>query len=229
MKRSIPVLIVALTGLVLMVSFFSPWIEPAGETALEWFAILAAVAFVLGGGSLLKAQLEAISARRPGWGYAAVTLVSFFVMLFVGLGKVGVRPAEQYPTHRWSGDAEATFGALGWLYAYVFSPLTGTMFALLAFYVASAAFRAFRAKNVEATLLLGTAFVVLLARTAVARLTDALPPSLSFLKLDYLLSWLMQYISTAGSRAVVIGIALGIAATSLRILLGIDRPYLGKE
>ena len=218
-----------ITGLVLMISFFLPRVEPAAETALEWFTILAAVAYVLGGGSLLKAQLEAISARRPGWGFAALTLGSFFITLFVGLGKVGVNPADQYPTHSWSGDAEAPYGALGWIYSYLFSPLTGTIFSLLAFYVASAAFRAFRAKNIEATLLLGTAFVVLLARTAVARLTDSLPPALDFLKLDNLLSWLMQYISTAGSRAVVIGIALGIAATSLRILLGIDRPYLGKQ
>ncbi|MFO0827793.1 MAG: hypothetical protein U0572_06535 [Phycisphaerales bacterium] len=229
MKRTIPVLIVAATGIVLMLSFFSPRLEAAGETATEWFTILAAVAYVLGGGSLLKAQLEAISARRAGWGYAAITLVAFFVTLVAGLGKIGVRPQEQYPLYTWSGDPEATYGMLGWIYAYLLSPLTGTMFALLAFYVASAAFRAFRAKNIEAALLLGTAFIVLIARTAIARLTDSLPEALSFLKLDNVLGWIMQYISTAGSRAVVIGIALGIAATSLRILMGIDRPYLGRD
>jgi hypothetical protein len=35
--------------------------------------------------------------------------------------------------------------------------------------------------------------------------------------------------TTAGNRAIMIGIALGIVATSLRVLLGLDRSYLGKE
>jgi hypothetical protein len=29
--------------------------------------------------------------------------------------------------------------------------------------------------------------------------------------------------------AIVIGIAIGVAATALRVLLGIDRPYLGRN
>ena len=37
----------------------------------------------------------------------------------------------------------------------------------------------------------------------------------------------MQVFNTAGNRAIIIGIALGIASTSLKILLGIDRSYLG--
>ncbi|MHC4966643.1 MAG: hypothetical protein ACYTGE_17265, partial [Planctomycetota bacterium] len=115
-----------------------------------------------------------------------------------------------------------------WLYEYVFKPLQATTFAMLAFYVASAAFRAFRAKNIEAILLLGTAFVILLGRTfAGVVLTAWLPDWLSGLKLENLTVYIMQVFNTAGNRAIMIGIALGIASTSLKVLLGVDRSYLG--
>jgi hypothetical protein len=41
--------------------------------------------------------------------------------------------------------------------------------------------------------------------------------------------FVMSVFNTAGNRAIMIGIALGIVATSLRVLLGIDRSYLGKD
>jgi len=108
------------------------------------------------------------------------------------------------------------------------TPLTSTMFALLAFFVASAAFRAFRAKNTEAILLLVTAFIVLLGRTfAGVVLTGWFPEWASGLRLENLSIYVMQVFNTAGNRAIMIGIALGVAATGLRILFGIDRSWLG--
>lgn len=229
MKRLVPILLASVSGFILLVAILSPHTESWGETVATWFAILAAIAFVLGGGSLAKVQLEAISSRRPGWGYAAVTLGAFLITLVFGLGLVGVNPPPQYPDHGWAGKYDDLYAPFGWIYLYLMTPLAATMFATLAFYVASAAFRAFRAKNIEAVLLLSTAFLVLIGRTAAASITDFLPDSLAFFKIDRLVAWVMQYVGTAGSRAMVIGIALGVAATSLRIMLGIDRPYLGKE
>ena len=104
------------------------------------------------------------------------------------------------------------------------------MFAMLAFYVASAAFRAFRAKNIEAILLLGTAFIILLGRTfAGVLLTSGLPDWLSGLRMEELSVTIMTVFNTAGNRAIMIGIALGIASTSLKVLLGVDRSYLGSS
>jgi len=128
----------------------------------------------------------------------------------------------------WSGEYNAPGTPFWWLYEYCFKPLTATMFAMLAFYVASAAFRAFRAKNVDASLLLGTAFVILLGRTFAGVIATAwLPDWLSGLRIESLTVTIMAVFNTAGTRAIMIGIALGIASTSLKVLLGIDRSYLG--
>jgi hypothetical protein len=128
----------------------------------------------------------------------------------------------------WSGEYRAQGTPFWWLYEYTFKPLQATTFAMLAFYVASAAFRAFRAKNVEAALLLSTAFIILLGRTfAGVFLTAWLPDSLSGLKIDNLTVYIMSVFNTAGNRAIMIGVALGIASTSLKVLLGVDRSYLG--
>ena len=134
------------------------------------------------------------------------------------------------PKYAWSGEYAEQGNPFWWIYEYVFKPLTATMFAMLAFYVASAAFRAFRAKNIEAILLLGTAFIILLGRTfAGVLLTDWLPESLAGLRIENLTVTIMSVFNTAGNRAIMIGIALGIASTSLRVLLGIDRSYLGSQ
>lgn len=242
MKRNIPLLITALGGFVLIIAYFIPRTQGWGEDAAIWFDVLASIAFVLGGGNLLKIHLKKVSDRSLGWGYSVIVLAAFIGTLWVGLGKIGVNPNTQFPDKVWAGNYRETGSTFWWLYEYAFKPLTATMFAMLAFYVASAAFRAFRAKNIEATLLLGTAFIILLGRTfAGVWLTSWLPSGvegeasswpaqlqwLSEFRLENLTVDIMKVFNTAGNRAIMIGIALGIASTSLKVLLGVDRSYLG--
>ena len=228
MKRTVPLIITAATGFVLIVAYFIPATQGWGEVAAIWFDILAAIAFILGGGNLLKIHFKKISHRVPGWGYSAITVAAFLITLAVGLGKIGVHPNAQYPEVAASGEYREIGSPFWWLYEYAFKPLTATMFAMLAFYIASAAFRAFRAKNAEAILLLGTAFIILLGRTfAGVYLTSWLPDGLSGLRIENLTIYIMSVFNTAGNRAIMIGIALGVAATSLKVLLGVDRSYLG--
>lgn len=223
-------IITAIVGVVLIVSFFVPYTKSWGETATTWFGVIAAVAFVLGGGNLLKVHIKKLSDRPEGWGYSTIVLGTFLVTLVVGLLKIGVTPSVMHPDLAWAGNYEQSGSVFGWAYEYAFKPLTATMFAMLAFYVASAAFRAFRAKNFEAILLLGTAFIILLGRTfAGLWLTKWIPKDGPFsgLRMEELSVYVMQVFNTAGTRAIIIGIALGIAATSLKILMGLDRSYLG--
>lgn len=239
MKRTIPLFISAVTGFVLIGTAFIPKFVDWGNDAMAWFNILAAFAFVLGGGNLLKMQLQKISSQQPGWGYAAVTLIAFFITLCVGLGKVGVHPNVKFPEYAWSGDYLEEGSAFWWLFEYIFYPLSATMFALLAFYISSAAFRAFRAKNTEATILLVIAVIVLLGRTYAGEvltgwlldtyLVGSSGLTYSDFKLPHLSQIIMDDFTTPGMRAITIGIALGVASTSLKVLLGVDRSYLGSD
>jgi len=230
-KRTVPLVIAIVAGFVLLVANFIPAVENWGLTAQEWFNILAVGAMLLGGGNLIKLHLMKVSSKKAGWGYSLVTIVCFFVVIVVGMLLMGVHPSPKYPDFAWSGYNLEEGSGLWWIYAHMVVPLTSTMFAMLAFYVATAAFRAFRAKNTEATLLLVTAGIVLLGRTyaGVWLFEGWLPESMQWLRFDNLTVWIMEIPNTAGTRAITIGIALGVVATSLRILLGIDRSYLGQD
>jgi hypothetical protein len=121
------------------------------------------------------------------------------------------------PTMLWGPSGRA----YQWLYNYVFAPCNATMFALLAFYVASAAFRAFRARNVEAGLLLGSAIVILIGRAPFGRAIDPLLPEVA--------DWILDIPNNAGRRAIMMGAAIGAIATSLRVILGLERSHLGSD
>ena len=82
--------------------------------------------------------------------------------------------------------------------------------------------------NVVAILLLATAVIILLGRTAAGpALTCWFPDFMEGLEADKLTEYLMTVFNTAGNRAIMIGIALGTASVSLKILLGVERSYLG--
>lgn len=227
MKRTIPLMITAIVGSVLVIAYFIPHppFDGLREDFSIFFDIIAAVAFILGGGNLIKMHGNRISRREKGAWYSLVTVVGFVVVLVVGLLKVG------NPGGFGGGTSVVSQGSgFHYAYQYIFRPCAATMFALLAFYVASASFRAFRAKNAEATILLLVAFTILLGRTFVGALaTSWLPDSLFFLRIPYLADKIMVVLNFAGNRAIMIGIALGIISTSLKVIIGIDRSYLGSD
>ncbi|MEM1062170.1 MAG: hypothetical protein AAGJ97_07575, partial [Planctomycetota bacterium] len=175
-------------------------------------------------------NVAGVRAREPGWGYKAVTLVAFVVTLACGLGKLGVRPSTTFPDAAYSGAYLQDGSPLWWQFEYVLTPLISTMFSLLAFFVASAAFRAFRAKGVDSVVLLGTALVVMAGQSVLGGwLTGWLPDDgpLSVLRLEKLREAVLTVPMAGGMRAITIGVALGVVATSLKVLLGIDRSAYG--
>jgi hypothetical protein len=111
------------------------------------------------------------------------------------------------------------------IYTYIQIPMGATMFSLLAFFIASAAFRAFKARSLTAVLLLVTAFVVMLGRVPIGELLTRRLPEI--FHLTNIVEWILKYPNMAAQRGILMGIGLGIIATALKIILGIERGYLG--
>ena len=178
MSKSVPVVIASVVGFLMIVAYFSPALLPWRQTAEDWYSIIAAIAMVYGGVNLCIHHLKKISDREAGWGFSAVTVLAFALTVTVGFLKLGVIPESVANLDRpWSGRFQQEGGFLWWNFQYLMSPIVSTMFALLAFYVASAAFRAFRAKNVDAVLLLTMALIVLIGQTKDREITSLFLPA----------------------------------------------------
>ena len=222
-KQHLPVWLTAIIGVLTILSFFMPHplIADPAETLQNWAIVIVASGYVLGAANVLKVNGEDVVRQRTNWPYKIVLLASMIGMMIVGFFLSG-------GTHFL--DAGTKFS---WAYDNLYVPMQATMFALLAFFIASAAFRAFRIRTLEASLLAIAALVVMLGRVPlgdvlVRPLTDHgwAPSWLREAPLGAIQQWIMEVPQNAAKRAILIGAAMGVMATGLRVILGIERTYL---
>ncbi len=216
MKRNFPLLLVLVFGILGIIPFIMP--HPYVQNTDEFLRnnllkILAAFALILGLGSLLRVHYDKIRRKGQNWEYSWVLIGTFIITsiigLFGGVSGTGILPTRigSFVFDIWT------------IYFNIEVPLGAAMFALLSFFMASAAYRAFRARSTEATLLLVSAFIVMLG---VLPLGNEISPHLpSFAQ------WIMDVPNVAGQRGILFGVALGMLATALKIILGIERSWLG--
>ena len=206
-----------------MDNFLSRYVEPVGYVT----QIIAAVAIGLGVINLARVNSAPLLRFRPGWQNSLAFFTGLIVMLVVGLWRwkllLNVTTAAQEKAVN-----ESTIGSLyRFLFDGLYSNLGGTVFALLAFYIVSASYRAFRLRSAEATLMMITAFIVMLGNVPVgtAYLTGWIPDGrwYSFLKVEHLSDWIMNTPNMAAQRALIFGIMMGVIAVSLRIWLSLER------
>ena len=173
----------------------------------------------------------------------------------------------------WGAHISTRGSLFNWMFRFIFTPLSATMFALLAFFVASASYRAFKIRNFEATLLLISGIIIMLGRVPIGGNISAWfifyivvlalgagvntwfknrtytliavgggllivtiagfimgwpvdQPAIFYLPV--LQDWIYNNPNVAGARAIMIGIGLGIFATSIRYILGIEKSYIGE-
>jgi len=206
MKKEIPLLIVFVSGLFMAVQFFVPHAssEFIYEFVMEWSIIIGIFALALGIWSLVRVSVNKIRRRSENWPYAIVLLAGLVAMIVFAFV--------------WGGLESYMFRSF---FNYVMIPLHATMFSLLAFFIASAAFRAFRARTALATVLLISALVLMLRFNPYLGPVGGPEAGLA--------QWILNVPNLAAKRAIIIGIGLGMVATSLKVILGIERTYMGSD
>ncbi|MBK7092122.1 MAG: hypothetical protein IPH59_10470 [bacterium] len=207
MKRQLPLLLVFTSGMLMVVQYFIPAeiSDNAYEYLLDWTVIIGIFALALGIWSLIRVSVEKVRRKTPGYGYTYVSLLGLAVMVIIGLNPWG------------KGLEDYTFSHL---FRYTMIPIQSTMFSLLAFFIASAAYRAFRARSVISAVLLIAALVMMFR---------VIPMGQVSIWINETANWLLLVPNLAAKRAIIIGVGLGMVATALKVVLGIERAYLGKD
>ncbi len=204
MQQRIPLTLCLIMGILMIVQFFVPHklSETTFDLVVKWVRIISAFALVLGVRSITVRSIERIRRRRKDWVYSIFTLLGLVITAVAGLGW-GVKAGTPLRT----------------IYNNILVPLGATMFSILAYYMASAAYRAFRARTKEATLLLIAAFIVMIGKVPIGSAISGRLPDFA--------DWVLNVPNMAAKRGILFGVALGMIATSLKIILGIERGWLG--
>lgn len=193
-------------GLVVLLDFFLevPQLEALRLTLVSLTVLLSAAALIVGLFNLLAVHWDKVGEQEKGWPYSGLLILSLLVTLVLG-----VLFGPDYPV-------------LLALFNYVQLPVEASLMALLAVSLTVAGFRLIaRRRDLASMLFLVVALLVLLGTGPWPAGGDG-----DFQQgLTALRAWVSQVWAAAGARGIVLGVALGAAATGLRVLLASDRPY----
>ncbi|TET39308.1 MAG: hypothetical protein E3J72_00750 [Planctomycetota bacterium] len=176
--------------------------------------IIGVTAIFLGMINLTRMHLHKVVRRRPGWYNSLACIIAIYVMFLLTVLQYF------FPKTAWVIHTYDTF------FQYVRIPLDATIFSLLAYYIASAAYRAFRIKSVEATVMLAVALFVMLGQIPMGQaITRWLPETgyLSWFRLENIKLWIMDVPNSAATRGILFGGMIGTLAMSLRLWLSLER------
>jgi hypothetical protein len=250
-KRALIVLCTFLAGLFYFLEFFlAP--DPASDEARLWGWNLTATsttvgnaALVVGGFTFLLGVYNLafihgrnVSRRRPGWPNSLAFFLAFLVMAVFAFWRdwqtwFGGPAAPAFVNDTDPAHAALPRDVYTFLFEGLYRNLDATMFSILAFYIVSAAYRAFRIRNTEAALLMIVAIILMMGQVPIGMaLTNWIPTQglISTLRIENFSQWVLAAINSPVQRAIAFGLGLGMLAMALRIWLSLERgTYFGQE
>lgn len=205
MRRGIPIAVSFIFGaLLLSLRFLEGRLaSEASIFLIDYWQIIFTFGLIVGVVAFVMTTIKKL-VRREDVFYDSVLLFGAAIMPVLALWG-GIKPGSSFL----------------WMFENIQVPLQSTIFALLAFFVASAAFRGFRARSASSIVLLVVALIVIIGRIP---LGDYL-----FADVSELVLWIREFPSSAAKSALLVGIGLGSATTSLRVIFGVERTYLGER
>jgi hypothetical protein len=199
----------AITGIVtilmLVEYFFFVDSQIWAETIRTWAVIIFNISLGLGAIRLLMQHSLNMQKQRTNWQFSGVLLAIFVVMIltgFAGYIATGVQTSN---------------GFYNWLFINIYTPLGATLYPITGFYIFSAAYRAFRARNLDAALMLIAGCFVMLKNAPVG---EAI-----WIGFKTIGNWFQFTGQVPGMRTFAIVGALGLIAYGFRALLGKERGF----
>lgn len=203
MRAQLPLILGTLGGLIVI---FSQYFFPGQQLDLinttdKWYTVSFNIAIGLGVVNLTRVHVNHIRRRRETWPFSVVLLVGMYAYMVLGLIQTVEGPQAD------------------WIFDNVLDPIDSTMYSLLAFYITSAAFRAFRVRTREAGVLLLAAAITALGQAPVG---DSIVDGW-FAVAD----WINKTFTTGAYRGILLAAGIGAFATAMRVLLGLERAHIG--
>lgn len=213
-KKAIPMAIAFIVGIFGAFAYFF-YTKPTDDilkNAIVFNTVMAAAGLGVGFINVSIIHSKNFLSKRKGWFYSLTLLIAMYFSLLIGLGA----SQKYYGLFTWGTD---TIGAF--IVNSIINPAGTAVMSLLAFYLASAAYRAFRIRGTDSAILLISGAIVLIAAAPIGAYIFG--PSILDLK-----TWILNVPSMGGSRGTNIGLAVGSIALTIRVLFGYERsPVLG--
>jgi hypothetical protein len=202
LKTSFLVFITVVTGGIVLSGYFLdvPFLVYLRGIILKWAVILTAVALLVGIANLLRVHGSRVLKHQAG-SINSLSLIFATLFILIVVGYLG-------PT------APVSL----WVFNFLHVPVESSIMALLAVTLTIGMIRMLnRRMNQFSLIFIVTVLIILVGAVT---FTGFKIPGLIETR-----SWLSQVPAVGGMRGILLGVALGILATGLRVLMGVDRPY----
>ena len=224
-RRRFIIVTTFLAGLYFSTEFFIPkdnFLTPLFQPILNFIVTFVGFLILMGLINMVRLHGTNLAKLKAGWYNSAALLLCIVVMCVFTLWNRNVQNPPQFVP---KGFHILFFG--------FFASLKATVFSILAFYIVSAAYRAFRIKSAEAAFMMFSALLIMLGQmTMMTHLTARIPQD-SFwanFRIDNIYVWIQMVPGMAAYRAIVLGVGVGYLAISLRMWLSLEKgAYFEQE
>jgi hypothetical protein len=198
-------------GLITLLGYilpFKPLIDLSGGI-LYAAVFLSSLAMMVGVINLSRVHMRKALTGKPGGAYSLVLFLSLWLtFVIVVTASSGANPNS----------------VSVWIVRNMQIPLEASLSALVIFVLMVGGVRLlYRRRDLTAFLFLGSALIVLAAALPIPTVLEGWLRGPD--QYRQMIASIFMSIASGGGRGILLGMALGAAATGLRILIGIDRPY----
>jgi hypothetical protein len=184
---------------------------------LGWITTLASVALLIGILNLLSVHFRKASLLKLNSIYSGVFLLSFIAVMFMWVLSVVAKALFPPDVPNSARDTLILYGdgTVNFAFKYIQTPVESSLSAVLAVVMVLAGTRLIRTRrHWSAVLFILVALFLIISMAPIAGLP-----------LEGFRAAFTQFIAVGAARGILLGVSLGVIATGLRVIVGVDQPY----